>query len=518
MLQPKTKQSILQRRSILTTEEVDDEGSAEHNVITITSSRPLMVVFTLSLLLIMLSLFFILFVENRIDEWQLILFAAFIFWSISYLIVSKKVKNSFFLISTAIIFILSIFHLSHVGLYVLGVYDFPLFADIEMGYWYQSAGWLVMLAISSFGVGFSFTGGVEVYNSNVSIKSPEAVLGRSLCWWYGVGLFLAAMLSLAILFYTVGNIFIYSRTQIFAGVGDTRGFGLFQMFLPSSMILLMLGATSKNQRYITYSILVIFGLGILLMGYRSLVMFPVLMGVILWVKTGRDLNKFVIIPSLIFLIIAIPTVRHFRQLGSYDTLSSADLSSSIEQAKIDDVFIELGSTNTVVAYVMKWVPEEENYRYGSTYWLAVKNTLPNIGLNMSDSSQFFAKDGGVDITDLSASKWFIYRYNRWKFDAGQGAGFSMIAEPYLNFGVAGVIVFFVLLGYLLGRLDNVNLLYNPTTLLLSSAISWPLIKSIRNDISTFMKPACFILISIFLWKTVTFWKKHRAEKMTNKIK
>lgn len=512
MLQYKSQQAVLQPKLKQATEVINEDAAEENNVIKTTSSRPLVVVFTVSFLLFLLSLFFILFVEKRIDNWALIIFFSLVIWTFIYVLAAKNAKNSYFLLSTAIIFILSVFHLSHVGLHALGLYDFPLFADKEMGYWYQSASWLVMLAIASFGLGLSFTGGTLIYNNEKLMNSPTAVLGRSLCWWYGVGLFLAAMFSLALLFYSAGNIFAYSRIQIFAGIGDTRGFGLFQMFLPSSMILLMLGATTNIQRYVTYSILVIFGLGILLMGYRSVVMFPILIGVILWVKTGRKLNKLVVVSGLIFLIIAIPTVRYFRALGAYDTLSTADLTSSVEQAKVDDIFIELGSTSNVVAYVMKWVPEEENYRYGYTYWLGVKNALPNMGLNISNTDRAIIKDAGSDITDLSASNWFIYRYNRWLFDTGGGAGFSMVAEPYLNFGVPGVIVFFILLGYIIGRLDSINLLLNPIVLLLSAAILWPLIRAIRNDFSTFLKPASFILIVFLLWKLVTFWKEYRARK------
>jgi len=489
-------------------ESLDDDNL----VLSKSSPMALMALFAISLISFLLSMYYLLFV-NRIDSnWSQVMFSAFIVWTVIYLFSTRSAKKSYFLISSALILALSVFHISHVGLQALGVYDFALLKDVEMGIWYQRAGWLFMLSVSSFGIGMSFTGGVTVYDSKKLYETESAQLGRSMCWWYGVGLFMASMLALLMLFYTVGNIFVYSRSEIFGGVGDTRGFGLFQMFFPSSMILLMLGASTKKQRYATYILLIVFGLGILLMGYRSLVMFPILIGTILWVKAGRDLNKTVIVPGLIFLIIAIPTVRYLRTLGSYDSLSSTDVSSSLDQAKIDDIFIELGTTSNIVAYVLKWVPEEEDYRYGYTYWLSIKNTLPNIGSDISSSSRSIIKDSSVDITKLSASDWFIYRFNKWMFDTGGGSGFSMIAEPYLNFGLPGVIVFFILLGFIIGKLDSISLLHRPTVLLLSAAIMWPLIKGVRNDFTTFLKPASFILIVFLIWKLSTFWKKYKASK------
>ena len=84
MLHYRSKQSIIQPKLKQAAEVINDETITKNNVIKTTSSRPLMVVFTVSFLLFLLSLFFILFVERRVDDWPIIMFSSLVIWSISY--------------------------------------------------------------------------------------------------------------------------------------------------------------------------------------------------------------------------------------------------------------------------------------------------------------------------------------------------------------------------------------------------------------------------------------------------
>jgi len=88
--------------------------------------------------------------------------------------------------------------------------------------------------------------------------------------------------------------------------------------------------------------------------------------------------------------------------------------------------------------------------------------FPNIGGNInSEKSRLARKNQATfdqsELVKMAPADWITYRLNRWKFDNGQGVGFSAVAEPYLNFGTAGVVLFFVFLGFLFGRLDMLNL-------------------------------------------------------------
>jgi len=244
------------------------------------------------------------------------------------------------------------------------------------------------------------------------------------------------------------------------------------------------------------------------------VLFPLLVGVTVWVKMGRKLRTMVAVGGLTFILIAIPSVRYLRALGAYESLTAADITKSIERAHVSDVFVELGATSGIVAYVMKWVPAEEAYRYGRTYVKAIANSIPNFGFSkgVSDRSEIKGTHASRnDLLSLSASDWFIYRYNAWMFRTGGGSGFSAVAEPYLNFGVPGVVVVFFFIGLFVGKLDAVRIAYNPTVFLLSCVMLWPLMKTVRNDFTAFLKPVLFQLIILAIWKLATLWKRHRTD-------
>jgi len=474
-------------------------------------SRINLLLLSVSLIILIISSGMVLFNDQVIESWPTLVFLSFIVWGVIYAFSSYKQRGTVFLFTSCYILALSIFHFSHIGLHFFKVYEFVDFFDDDMGFWYQQGAWLQLMALASIGVGFSLT-----YNQPPSKKALNThnivLMGKQISWWYGVGFFIASLIFLAMLIYSVGNIFVYSRKEIFGGVGDTRGFGVFQMVFPSAMILMVVSAHKKSQKLLAYSLAIFFGLLILFMGYRSVVLFPLLIGLTIWVKMGYKLNKSILVFALIFLIIAIPSIRYIRAIGAYNTISSADIAASIEKSGAHDVFYELGATSGIVSYVMKWVPDEESYRLGRTYIKGALNSIPNIGFSIGTTNR---SEVGTNATkdqllNMSASDWFIYRYDKWMYDTGGGSGFSAIAEPYLNFGVFGVVSIFIILGYGLGKIDSINILYNPKVLLISSIMLWPLIKTVRNDFTAFFKPVFFVIIVALIWKIITFWKTYKA--------
>jgi oligosaccharide repeat unit polymerase len=292
-------------------------------------------------------------------------------------------------------------------------------------------------------------------------------------------------------------------------VGDTRGFGFFLLVAPSAMVLMVTGARTCVQKRIAYSIAAITLLLILFLGYRSSALFPTLIGAIIWVKTGRKIPVTVAVVSILVVLIAIPTVSTLRSLGAYKDISKEDFSQSLEQSELQDVFVQLGGVSTVIANVLKWVPAEDSYRYGQSYLLAFYNAIPNIGLNIGESGRLKAHDKGLvdkeEISLMNPGDWYTYKTSKYMFSIGGGSGFSTIAEAYLNFGLPGVILYFLLLGFLLGRLDQVDLRSSPKLMIFSGAMLWPLLKSVRNAFGVFLKPVAFILVSIMIWKAVSIW-------------
>ena len=464
-----------------------------------------------SCLLILTSLMPILSNLRLHDGWTTMVTALFAVWFLMYLVSTYKYYRTIYLFATAYVIALAVFHLGHIISDSIGWFDVVYLNNGDMAPWQERAGWYILLAFGCYGAGLA----VSFKNHTPVMKPPEATpqqVEKNLnsVYWIGVGLLLASIAALFLLMGSVGNILRFSRAEIFAGVGDTRGFGFFLLVAPSAMVLMVTSARTKLQKRYAYTIATTTLLFILFLGYRSSALFPTLVGVIIWVKTGRRIPLPVALAMVLVVLIAIPTVSTLRSLGAYQDLSKDDLAQSLEQSEVEDVFVQLGGVNTVIAHVIKWVPAEDPYRYGQSYLLALRNAIPNIGLNIGQSGRSKAFDNTLldeeNIRLMNPGDWYTFKTSRYMFSIGGGSGFSTIAEAYLNFGTAGVVVYFMLLGYLLGRLDQVDLLSSPKLMVFSGAMLWPLLKSVRNAFGVFLKPVVFILVCIMIWKAISIWK------------
>jgi hypothetical protein len=333
---------------------------------------------------------------------------------------------------------------------------------------------------------------------NVTLEQTDAV-----GFWAGLGLLAACAVAFVLLVAAVGNILAYSRTEIFAGVGDTRGLGFLLMVLPSAVILLVCTARQGIQQTLAFLLAAACFLAIMFLGERSAALFPMLVGLVVWRKLGRSIPTPVIVGVLIAVLAIVPAVRQLRDVGPYSKITSQDVAASFKGGQAADAFLELGTMHGVLAYVLKWVPAEEPHRYGMTYLRALPGAIPNIGFKAAQSDRSIMSGGAVDATararDMSPADWYIFRINRWMFDTGGGGGFSFIAEAYLNFGLAGVIVVMLTVGFLLGGLDHRNLRHEPRWLVLAVIAMWPLLKIVRNDFDNFVKPIGLIVATLLIW-------------------
>ena len=469
-----------------------------------------------SLILLVVSLFNIL-DDMKLDrDWPLYVTIGFVLWVVIYLISTYKYFNSLYLFTSAYICSLSVFHLGHIVSHSLGWFNITYLVKGSMAPWYEQAGWYCLLALASLGIGKALS-----LKSYTTITEPTAIdqsavdTNLSRAFWVGLGLFMASMAALILVTISVGNIMQFSRAEIFGGVGDTRGFGFFLVVVPSAIVLMTCTANRGIEKLFAYSMALLVLLMLLFLGYRSEALFAAFIGVILWVKLGRKMPISVMVGAIVFVLVAVPASRYLRDVGPYQDVTGKDIARSVEQSKVQEVFMEIGGTSGIVAYVLKWVPEEYPYRYGQSYLTAIVDAVPNIGSQISESEReqlrrqvFINKE---TLQQMSPSDWFTYHTSRYMFETGGGSGFSAIAEAYLNLGLAGVIIFFSGLGFALGKLEQVDLRMHPKLLIFSGALLWPLLKTARNSFGVFTKPFGLIIASILIWKLITFWKSRRGD-------
>lgn len=406
-----------------------------------------------------------------------------------------------------------VFHLGHIIGDATGWLNITYFRSGAMAYWCQQAGWQITLALGSYIVGASLGFRSVILRPAISDNGEvdQYAESTSTLFWNGIGLLLASILAMMFLVAAVGNIFVYSRAQLYAGVGDTRGLNFTLLVLPTAILMLVCGAKSRNQKMVAYLSAAATCLAVFFLGERSAVFFPAFVGAALWVNLGKRIPRLVVIASAIILIMVIPVVSYLRAMGPYSKINTDDLVRSVETTNASDAIVELGGVVELVANVSKWVPKEMDYLYGWTYVHALAEAVPNIGTTISKSPREIIKHGSWSAEKLkeflSPADWYIYRTNRYKFDHGGGSGFSAVAEAYLNFGVFGIAFVFLMIGYLLSRLDHVRLYESSMLLTLATVIIWPLMKTVRNDFGSFVKPVSLILWTLLIWGIGTYFLK-----------
>lgn len=433
-------------------------------------------------------------------------------WLIFYLLSTYQHFKSIYLFSNAYVLSLILFHLGvtfqqAIGLDIpnnWGIAEYPNFQI-----WLARAGWYTSIALASYGIGIGLSGLMvkrEFIPESTAIELRNSVLRAAR--WSAVGLLIASGIFAVMAIFAYGDLLSYTRADIFSSSADSRGFGAFTMVMPGAAALFLLSARNKKQFGVGLWICSLSILLFLFSGYREVALFPVMIATIVWVKSGRKLPAWLAIAGVVVVLLIISVVGILRTMGTYGDLSADKLKESYEKSSIQQSITTMGQTAGVLAHVLRLVPDTDPYRYGSSYGYALINALPNVGLSidMSHSRNVLGQKALSDknaIYKMAPSDWMTYRILNEQFKQGFGTGFSTIGEAYLNFGLGGVIIFFLIMGVFLGRLDHRVITYNPYIFIFCMTMLWPLLRTVRNDFANFLKPFMFNLIILIIFWTVS---------------
>lgn len=469
------------------------------------------ILFVLSLLVAVLSVYEIVAVTRLERDWVTNVALAAGAWSVGYIVVTLYIFGHPYLFTSAYLMALGAFHFGLILADATGLVDASSWSLGPNGLWLQRAGWYSVLALACIGLGFSLatiSRQPAADDSTSSQTHRNRVLAR--LFWDGIGLLIASMLLFAYAWYSYGNLLQYSRADIYHGVGgaDPRGLTVFLMFFPSAIAMIVIGARTRIQKLFAIGT-ALFGIMLLLLsGYRSAAMFPLLAAAIVWVKIGRRIPLLVACGMIAIVLLLIPAIGHLRATTTYGSINDQAVKDSLKASRVDKAFAEMGGTAGVLSYILKFVPATDQYRWGTTYLYALKDSIPNLSLTQAQSerevgSSVFAASDADKISQLKPSLWITYRVAPERFQVGEGVGFSGVGEPYMNFGLGGVIAFFSLLGFALARFDYADLLARPALLTFGCGIFWCLLRTVRNDSLNFTKPAIFIIVTLLLWRLCT---------------
>jgi hypothetical protein len=177
-------------------------------------------------------------------------------------------------------------------------------------------------------------------------------------------------------------------------------------------------------------------------------------------------------------IVLVPAVRLTRDdrrdvregLGRFDPLA---------------VFVEAGASLYPLVVTADLLESgAEAHWMGRSYGLALARVVPNVG----------RRDAG-DARATTPNGWVTLHADRWLYDRGGGIGFSGVAEPYLNFGVAGVVSIFLLLGLVMRRWEGL-LARDPFRAAVGAATFGFVLWTVRNETMEIFRSMAFAAIVV----------------------
>lgn len=137
---------------------------------------------------------------------------------------------------------------------------------------------------------------------------------------------------------------------------------------------------------------------------------------------GKKINGKLVVVILLLVFLVIPSITALRGIGVADNLSQISFNPF-------DAFTEMGMQIRTSIYGIEDVATGKyNYLYGRSYWQPIFNII----------TPFFSHSQATAV--MKEDYW--------------GYGFSQVIESYINFDVFGTMIYFFLVGFFLGRVEN----------------------------------------------------------------
>lgn len=281
------------------------------------------------------------------------------------------------------------------------------------------------------------------------VGTAVAVLGATLLW---IGVWQLGLLSQGYSVY-------YER----ALREDVRFFGFGLMLFPIGLLVAAAGATPRRMFVLGAMLLLVLG-PLFMRGFRGPTIVHVTALLAVWTRKNVRAARRVALAVAAGAMILVPAVRLSRDVeGAAGELGSVDPIAMV---------LEMGGSLyplVVTAEVLE--SGREPPWMGRSYAMAAERLTLNLGARRRELSA---------TRDLAPNSWVTLHADPWAFEHGYGIGFSGVAEPYLNFGLAGVVGFFLLLGFVIQSWDR-SLTNHPFRAAVAAATFGFLLWTARND-------------------------------------
>ncbi len=142
-----------------------------------------------------------------------------------------------------------------------------------------------------------------------------------------------------------------------------------------------------------------------------------------------------VVAAAFLALIVMPVIGEWRAQRSLEASAQAGV-----YELLGDSLYNMGSSVNALVYTMELVPSQKTYAWGTTFWAAALQAVPNISFTKG-------KEWAQGSIEDTPSTWITWVINPIWASTGGGYGYSMAAEWYYNFGIPGLVLGMALVGW-----------------------------------------------------------------------
>jgi hypothetical protein len=295
----------------------------------------------------------------------------------------------------------------------------------------------------------------------IAIVGPSAVFGLYSDWWD------SKLLGADQRWIDIGLVF--ANAGVFALLAsDEPGARWRRWFAYSLMPLLMVLAIQKGDRT-----------GLIALGVGA--------G---WCYTQRIARvRWAPVAALAFVaLIVMPVIAEWRTQRSLEQTKRAGVYELLGSS-----LYNMGTSVNALVYTLELIPAQKGYAWGATFQHAFLQAIPNFSLQKG-------KEWAQSDIEDTPSTWITWVINPLWAATGGGYGYSMAAEWYYNFGLAGLSLGSALTGFVMARVRNKA--RNSSLALVWSA-------SLFAGVSIWSRNIVGHPLKVAVWPIIGIWVVHR---------
>lgn len=203
-------------------------------------------------------------------------------------------------------------------------------------------------------------------------------------------------------------------------------------------------------------------------------------------QSVRRIRWVPVLASAFCMLVLIPVIAEWRSTRTLDVSREATIRELVGGAAYS-----MGSQVNAFVHSFDYIPRVKGYAWGYSYFAAVVNAIPNVMPTKGANPLHF------HTLESSPSNWLSSIVAPEWYRMGGGYGYAMGAELYYNFGMPGVLLGSLLLGYITGRVRN-SARVSPIRLVASAVLFGAMAILVRNTFGYPFKLATWPVAGLFL--------------------